>query len=103
MLSGAEIPQTLSRPTLHKEADNFTVLLHHSPPKSYPEEVHRTVQIGIPFHGARYEVSGQGTTGQGSHIDYTQVTFWLFLKDSLTRSTGFVQQTSCRCTYPGTF
>ena len=48
--------EAISRPTLHEEAGDFAMLLHHSPPKSYPEEAHSTVQVCIPYQGARYDV-----------------------------------------------
>ncbi len=45
-----------SRPTLYEESGDFAMLLHQSLPQSYPEESHETVQVCIPYKGARYDV-----------------------------------------------
>lgn len=51
------------RPRLYHEADLFEVILHHSPETHFAEETHDTVQICIPFEGARYEVKRSSETG----------------------------------------
>lgn len=51
------------RPRLYHEADQFEVILHHSLETRYAEETHETVQICIPFEGARYEVTRSSETG----------------------------------------
>lgn len=53
------------RPKLYHEADLFEVMLHHSPETLYPEESHETVQICIPFEGARYQVKRSTENGTG--------------------------------------
>lgn len=53
------------RPRLYEEADLFEIILHHSPETLYPEETHETVQICIPFEGARYKVARSSEAGGG--------------------------------------
>jgi AraC family transcriptional regulator len=51
------------RPIAFEDPGRFELYCHNSPPNRYPEETHHTVQVCIPFEGARYEVTRQSEIG----------------------------------------
>ena len=51
------------RPIAFSEPGSFELYCHQSPPTVYPEESHSTVQVCIPFEGARYNVTRQSEQG----------------------------------------
>jgi AraC-like DNA-binding protein len=51
------------RPIAYTSPGRFELYSHHSAPTFYPEETHDTVQVCIPFAGARYDVIRQSELG----------------------------------------
>ncbi len=51
------------RPIAFSDPGQFELYCHQSPPTVYPEETHSTVQVCIPFEGARYNVTRQSEQG----------------------------------------
>lgn len=54
----------MSRPVGFSSPNRFLVYAHVSEPTSYPEEVHDSIQICIPFHNALYTAHRHSTTGR---------------------------------------
>jgi AraC-like DNA-binding protein len=52
------------RPLSFADPGRFEIYCHHSPPALYAEETHDTVQICIPFEGARYDVTRHSAGGR---------------------------------------
>ncbi len=52
------------RPLGFAEPGRFEIYCHESPPSSYPEEVHATLQVCVPFERASYAVTRQSETGR---------------------------------------
>ncbi len=56
-------PMTKPRLTI-AEPGRFRIDCHASPPTVYPEEVHATIQVCVPFERARFAVTRQSETGR---------------------------------------
>jgi AraC-like DNA-binding protein len=53
-----------TRPLTFADPGRFELYCHHSPPTTYPEESHETVQICVPMPRALYSVIRQSETGR---------------------------------------
>ena len=56
--------QKIRRPIVHEVPGRFEVYCHNSPPRTYPEETHQTIQVCVPLERALYTVVRQSDTGR---------------------------------------
>jgi len=56
--------EKIRRPIIHEEPGRFELYCHNSPPTSYPEETHRTIQVCVPLERALYSVVRQSEAGR---------------------------------------
>ena len=54
----------IPRPRVFGDPGRFEIYCHGSPPTTYPEEVHETLQVCVPLENARYSVVRQSETGR---------------------------------------